>query len=113
MYNGRCDATVGSLLGANPRAMLCQPLLYIFRGLYLDLLGRVFAVLARRRVAGSGVSIGLCLVEVLNKALVVLLDNVLGDTLHTEDLDLETLSIRERIFDKGQRLLVDLIHMHR
>lgn len=33
--------------------------------------------------------------------------------LHTEDLDIEALSVRNRIFDVCERLLVDLIHVHR
>lgn len=81
--------------------MLSQPLLDLVRRLDLDLLDWAFlAALPRRRVAGRGEPVGLCLVEVLDEALVVLLDYVLGNTLHTENLHLKTLPVRKRIFDE-------------
>jgi hypothetical protein len=55
--------------------------------------------LSGRRIAGSGVPLGLFLVEVLYDSLIMLLNDVLRNTLHAEDLNVETLSIWERIFD--------------
>jgi hypothetical protein len=42
----------------------------------------------------------------------VLLENVLWDTLHTEDLDLESLSVRESVLDMFEGFFVDLVHVH-
>jgi hypothetical protein len=78
-----------------------QPLLDLIRRLNLDLLDWAFlATLSWRRVTGRSKAIGLCLIEVLDEALVVLLDYILGNTLHTKDLHLETLPVRKRILDE-------------
>lgn len=42
----------------------------------------------------------------------MLLPDVLGDTFHAEDLDLEALAVGEGIFDVVKGLLVDLVHMN-
>lgn len=55
---------------------------------------------------------GLCGVEVLDDALVVLLYDLLGDTLHAENLDIEPLPAGKRILDTVESFLVDLVHMH-
>ena len=105
--------TAGSLLGSDARAMLSQTGLDFFRGLDADLLGRVLAALAGRGVTGGGKAVGLGLVEVLDDALVVLLDDILGDALNAEDLDLEALAVRQGVLNMRQGLLVDLVHVHR
>ena len=92
--------------------MLSQSLLEIILRFDLDLLRRALT-LPRRGVSGSSVSLGLSLVVVLNDALVVLLHNVLGHTFHSEDLDLEALSVGKGILDTGKGFLVDLIHVDR
>lgn len=51
-------------------------------------------------------------VVLLEHALVVLLRNFFGDAFHAEDLDVKTSSVRERVVDGGESLLVDLAHMH-
>lgn len=48
----------------------------------------------------------------MDDALVVLLENVVGDTLHAEDLDVEALAVGERILDGCEVFLVDLVHVH-
>jgi hypothetical protein len=55
--------------------------------------------------------LGLRRVEVLDDALVVLLDNVLGDTLHAEDLDVKALPVRECILDACEVFFVNLVHV--
>lgn len=94
--------------------MLGQSLLQLLRSLRLELLGRRLAhVLARGRVAGGGVALCLRGVEVLDDALVVLLHDILGDTFHAEDLDVEALPVCECILDAAQVFLVDLVHVNR
>lgn len=56
-------------------------------------------------------ALGLCCVEVCDDALVVLLDNVVGDTLHAEDLNVEPLSVGQRVLDLIERFLVHLVHV--
>jgi hypothetical protein len=58
-------------------------------------------------------SLGLGRVEILNDSLVVLLDDILRNTFHTEDFDIQTLPVGKRIFDLLKGLLVHLVHMHR
>ena len=41
----------------------------------------------------------------------MLIEDILWDTFHTEDLDLETLPVRERILDVIKSLFVDLVHV--
>lgn len=59
-------------------------------------------------------ALALCLLckVLLRDLLVVLVDDILGHTLHAEYLDLEALATGNGIFDVGERLLVDLIHVH-
>jgi hypothetical protein len=57
--------------------------------------------------------LGLCRVEVLDDALIVLLHNVVGDTLHAKDLDVEALPVWKRILDAREGFLVDLVHVYR
>jgi len=99
------------LLRGYPRPVLGQPLLDLLGGLDLDLLGRALG--ARRRVTGGGVALGLGGVEVLDDALVVLLQDVLGDALHAEDLDVQPLPVGQRVLDVVEVLLVHLVHVHR
>lgn len=42
----------------------------------------------------------------------MLVEHVLGDTLHAENLHLKTLSARKRVLDLCEVLLVDLVHVH-
>lgn len=94
--------------------MVGQSLLDLFGGLRLELLGRCLAhVLTRRGIAGGGMPLCLRSVEILDDALVVLLDDVLGDTLHTENLDVKALPVRERILDVAKVFLVHLVHVNR
>jgi hypothetical protein len=51
-------------------------------------------------------------IKVLDDALVVLLHNVFGHTLHAEDLDVQPLPIGERILDAREVFFVDLVHVH-
>lgn len=90
--------------------MVCQPPLDLVGSLHLDLLGRPLDTLGR--VTGHGVALGLCRVEVLDDPLVVLLQDVLGDTLHAEDLRVQALSVRQRVFDVFEILLVHLVHVN-
>ena len=48
----------------------------------------------------------------MDDPLFVLLLDVLGDTFHSEDLDVQALAVREGILDMRQGLLVDLVHVH-
>ena len=99
------------LLRSDSRPVLGQPLLDLLRGLDLDLLGRALG--ARRWIARRGVALGLGGVEVLDDALVVLLQDVLGDALHAEDLDVQPLPVGQRVLDVVEVLLMDLVHVHR
>ena len=92
-------AAISGLLGGNTRAMLSQTLLDLFGSLDLDLLRGSLRVLARWRVTSGGVSVGLSLVEVLDNALVVLLNYLLGNALHTKNLNVETLTVRQSILN--------------
>lgn len=67
--------------------------------------------MAWRRVSSRGMTVGLVLVELLDDALVVLLNNVLGNALHAEDFDVQSLAVRERILNASERLFVDLVHV--
>lgn len=109
----RAAAIHSRLLGSKPRAMFCQSLLDVVGGLDLELLGWALRILTRGRVTGGSISFRLRLVEVLNNSLVVLLDDILRDTLHTKDLDVESLSVGQRIFDRRQRFFMYLVHMNR
>lgn len=88
------------LLGGEPRPVVGQSLLDLVGGLHLDLLHRPLdSRQARLGVAGGRVSLRLLGIVVLDDALVVLLDDFLRDTLHAEDLDVETLPVREGILN--------------
>ena len=50
--------------------------------------------------------------EVLQDALCMCLNNVLGYSFHAEDLDVEACAIREGIIDCTQILLMNLAHVH-
>jgi hypothetical protein len=50
----------------------------------------------------------MCLCDLL----VVLIYYLGGYTFHTEDLEIETLTSGVGILNVGERLLVDLVHMH-
>ena len=111
---GRDTARGGGLLRRGLCAVLGQALLELFWRLELELLGGALAARQpSRRVACRSLPFGLRGVEVLDDALVVLLENVLGDTLHAEDLDVEALAVGERILDGCEVFLVDLVHVHR
>lgn len=91
-----------------------QPLLDVGYTLQLGLLRRLSArPCSRGRVSCHGLPLCLRLLELGHDSLVVGLDDVLRDTFHAEDLDIETGSIRESIVDGGQLFLVYLAHMHR
>jgi hypothetical protein len=92
--------------------VLGQSLLQVRCCFELGLFGRPIACSTRNGVASGSLSVGLSLVEVGQDALVVSLDNVFGDAFHAEDLNIETLAIRERIVDGSQVLFVDLAHMY-
>lgn len=57
----------------------------------------------------------LCLLRkmLLCNLLVVRIKDFCRHTLHSEDLDVKSLSVGNRIFDVCQRLFVDLVHVHR
>jgi hypothetical protein len=68
--------------------------------------------------AASGIArqtLALCLLceVLLRDLLIVLVKDVLGHALHAEDLDFEALAAGYGIFDVGEILLVDLVHVHR
>lgn len=42
----------------------------------------------------------------------MLFTDVFGHTLDSEDFDIKTLAVRQRIFDVGECLFVDLVHVH-
>jgi hypothetical protein len=94
-------------------AVLGQALLDLLRCLVFDLLCRTLpARMAARGVSCSFLPLGLGLVEILDDPLVMLLKDVLGDTFHTEDLDVQAGSVRESILDALQCLFVNLVHVH-
>lgn len=102
------------LLSGNLCAMLCQPLLDLLGSLDLDLLGRTLSTgQPPWWISSSSLSLRLGCVEVLDDALVMLLDDVLRDALHAEDLDVESLPVSQSILDAGQIFLVDLVHVNR
>ena len=108
----RCTSSAGCLLGSYPRTVVGQALLDFLWCLNLDLLGWALAArLARWRVACDCMALGLGSVEVCDDALVVLLQNVFWYALHSEDFDVETLSVGEGILDLVERLFVDLVHV--
>lgn len=67
--------------------------------------------MARRGIARRDASVFLCLVEVLNDAVAVLIQRFLRYSFHAEYLDLETLSIGKGIFDVAQGLFMYLIQV--
>lgn len=92
--------------------MVRQPLLQLLGSFDLDLLGGSLATsLSRRGVARGGMALGLCCIKVCDDALVVLLDNVVGDTLHAEDLNVEPLTVGQRVLNLVERFLVHLVHV--
>lgn len=78
-------------------AELREPLLQLLRGLYPDLLRR--SLLAWRRVSCRLETLVLSRPVVLVDSLFVLLPDLLGDTFHAEDLDVQSLTVGEGIFD--------------
>lgn len=54
----------------------------------------------------------LLFVVLLDDALVVRLNHVLGDALHSKNLIFQTCAARDGILDLGERFLVDLCHVH-
>lgn len=78
-------------------AELREPLLELLRGLYPDLLGR--PLLTWRGVSCRLETLVLGRPVVLVDSLFVLLPDLLGNTFHTKDLDVQGLTIREGIFD--------------
>lgn len=109
---GRGAVRGRSLLGGDLGAVLGQPLLQLLGSLVLDLLGGPLdARLAPWRVARRSLPLGLGGVEVLDDALVVLLEDLLGDALHAEDLDIKPLAAGERVLDMCEILFVHLVHV--
>lgn len=92
------------------RPKLRQPVLELFRRLNLDLLP--LHRLSGRGVARRDAPILLGLVEVLDDAVAVLIQRLLGDAFHAEDFHLEALSVRQRILDLAECFLVHLVQMN-
>lgn len=97
--------------GGDAGAVFCETRLELAGSLHLDLLLRRLSV-ARYRVAGRDAPVLLGLVEVLDDAVAVLLEDLVRDALHAKDLNVEALSVRQRVFDLIKRLFVDLVQMH-
>jgi hypothetical protein len=68
---------------------------------------------ARRGVTGASATLSLHLEVFVHDALFVVIDKVLGDTAHAEDLGVDALAAFNGVFDLGQGLLVDLLQVHR
>lgn len=78
-------------------AEFCEPLFQLFWGFYPELLG--WSLLAWRRVSSCLKSLVLGRPVVLVDSLFVLLPDLLGNTFHAKDLDVQSLTIWEGIFD--------------
>lgn len=109
LYDTLHNATVccsrfplSSVLGKSLEQFFCR--------LNLDLLSRVLG-LAGRRISSRDSAIFLRLVKVLNDSVSVLLENLLWNTLHAKNLDLESLPVGKCILDLAERLLVHLVQM--
>lgn len=83
----------------------------LFFCLHLDLLPCVLASLAGQRIARSDSAVLLRLVKVLDDAVAMLVEYVLGDALHAENLHVEALAVGEGIFDLVEGLLVHLVEV--
>lgn len=95
-----------SLLGPE----ICEPPLELLGRLDLDLLGG--PAFTGRRVASGLEAFSLGIKVVFDDALLMLFPHILGQALHSEDLDIQPLAVRQGIFYVGERLLVDLVHVH-
>lgn len=68
---------------------------------------------ASSRVARQALAFGLLCKVLLRDLLVVLVDNIFGDSFHAKNLNLEALAAGNGILDVSEVLLVDLVHVHR
>jgi len=101
------------LLRSLLRLVFCQALFQIRWRFELWLLRCTRACCARPCIARSSSAFSFSLGELLKNALVVALNDLIWYTFHTEDFDIQTGAIRERVFDDCEGLLVDLGHMDR
>lgn len=92
-------------------AEIGEPFLQLLRSLRPDLLRRPF--LAGRRISCGLETLILGCPVVLVDSLFVLLPDLLRYTLHAEDLNIQSLTIGEGIFDVGKSLFMDLVHVDR
>jgi hypothetical protein len=90
---------------------LCKSALELLGRLNLDLLPCMVHGLSRQRVPGGDAPVFLGLVEVLDQPIAVAVESLGRDALHAENLDLETLSVGQRILDMLETLLVHLVQM--
>jgi hypothetical protein len=93
--------------------MRSQASLDVVLVLELDLLDGWGLGIAWRRIASNSATVCLLLPEICSNALIMLLADLLGYTFHTKDLDIKSLSVGKRIFDRIEGLLVDLLEMDR
>jgi len=108
-----CPVGSRGLLRGKLGAMLGEALLELLGRLVLDFLGRPLHGMPAGRISRGGGALSLGLVKVLDDALVVLLQDVLGDALHAEDLDVEAGAVGQGVLDALQRFFVDLVHVDR
>lgn len=101
----------GGLCSSDARAVLGETGLELAWCLNLDLLLRRLAV-AGYRVAGGDATVLLGLVEVLHDAVAVLVEDLVRDTLHAEDLDIKALAVGQRILDLVEGFFMDLVQVH-
>lgn len=96
------------------RPMLRQPLLHIPHTLNLRLLRRRLSrPRTGRRIPSNSLPLHLRLLELRGHALVMALDDVLGNTLHAEDFEIQARPVREGVVDGGELFFVDLAHVDR
>jgi hypothetical protein len=97
--------TFGSVLG--------QTRLELFRSLHLALLRvRLSSLLARRRIASQGPTIGLLLEELVEDALPVRVEELVWDAHHAEDFGLNVLATFDGVVDGSEGLLVNLLQVN-
>jgi hypothetical protein len=98
-----------SKLGRLVRRETCFDVGYPF---HLGLLGGIRTLAVLTVVSGSGLALGLGLVKIRQDALIMLLNNVFGDSFHAEDFNVEAGSVWQGIVDGSQVFLVYLAHVH-
>ena len=101
------------LLCRFPGLVFSQSCLQLGRRLELGLLGTCCTLSSRAgsRVSCGGTAIGLGGKELVADALIVLLQNIVGDTLHAKDFNVRRRAIGQSVLHRSQILLVNLVHM--